>query len=174
MSDLKDIDLEILSELMKNSRLSDRKLAKKIGSSQPTVTRKRMRLEKEFIDGYTTIPKWGKLGFKILAITLVKAPLKLGSEETMRNSIEKSMRWLAKQPNIIFGGECRGMGMTGIMISIHKNYGALDEFLTSHRQHLGNLLEDVQTIIVNLAGKAIYRPFHTKYLTETLWKDDTT
>jgi Lrp/AsnC family leucine-responsive transcriptional regulator len=174
MSDLKDIDLKILSELMKNSKLSDRQLARKIGSSQPTVTRKRMRLEKEFIEGYTTIPKWEKLGFGILAITLVKAPLKLGSEEMVRKAIEKSMKWLAKQPNVIFGGECRGMGMTGIMISVHKNYGALDEFLTSHRQYLGNILEDVQTILVNLSGDAIYRPFHTRYLAEALLKENKT
>jgi DNA-binding Lrp family transcriptional regulator len=51
MSTLKDVDLKILSELMKNSKASDRQLAKKIGVSQPTVTRRRARLERELIDG---------------------------------------------------------------------------------------------------------------------------
>jgi DNA-binding Lrp family transcriptional regulator len=36
---MREIELKVLSELMKNSRVSDRELAKKIGSSQPTVTR---------------------------------------------------------------------------------------------------------------------------------------
>jgi len=166
---LKDIDFKILSELMKNSKISDRQLAKKIGVSQPTVTRRRARLEEELIDGYTAIPKWEKLGYEILAVTLVKTPLKLGSEERVKDSSEKSMRWLEKQPNVIFGGECRGLGMTGIMFSIHKNYAALDEFLTSHRQHLGHLLEEVNTIIVNLAGKSVYRPLNLKYLTEAFY-----
>ena len=57
MTKLKDIDFKILFELMKNSKTSDRKLAKKIGVSQPTVTRRRARLQKEVIEGYTTIPK---------------------------------------------------------------------------------------------------------------------
>jgi len=168
MSKLKDIDLKILSELMKNSKISDRQLAKKLGVSQPTVTRRRARLEKEVIDGYTAIPKWEKLGYEILAITLVKTPLRAGSDEMTKNSAEKAIKWLEKQPNVIFGAGCRGLGMTGIMFSIHKNYSALDEFLTSHRQHLGNLLEEVNTIIVNLAGKSVYRPLNIKYLTEAL------
>lgn len=164
MSKLKGIDFKILSELMMNSKISDRQLAKMIGVSQPTVTRRRARLERDVIDGYTAIPKWEKLGYEILAITLVKAPLELGSMETMKDAIERSMKWLEKQPNVIFGGECRGMGMTGIMFSVHKNYAALDEFLTNHRQQLGHVLEEVQTIIVNLAGKSVYRPLNLKYV----------
>jgi DNA-binding Lrp family transcriptional regulator len=134
---LKDVDLRILSELMKNSKISDRQLAKKIGVSQPTVTRRRARLERELIDGYTAIPKWEKLGYEILAITLVKTPLRVGSEKMMKNSVEKSMKWLEKQPNVIFGGECRGLGMTGIMFSIHKNYAALDDFLDKSQTAFG-------------------------------------
>ena len=167
MRELKPLDYEILFALMKNSKVSDRHLAKKLGVSQPTVTRRRARLEKEVIDGYTAIPRWDKLGYEILAVTLVRAPLRAGSEELMKNAIEKSERWLENQPTVIFGGECRGMGTTGIMFSIHKDYAALDEFLTSHRQQLGPLLEEVNTIIVNLAGKAIYRPLHFKYLAGT-------
>ncbi len=58
------------------------------------------------------------------------------------------------------------MGMTGIIISTHKTYADLDEFLSNHRNHLGDLLEDVQTIIVNLSGKTYYRPLNFKYLAE--------
>ncbi len=168
MAVLKDIDIKILSELMRNSRLSDRQLAKKIRVSQPTVTRRRTRLEKQFIDGYTALPIWRKLGFEILAFTLVKSPPKIGSDESEKDAYKKSLEWLEKQPNVIFGAGCRGMGMSGIMLSIHKNYADLDRFLTNHRQKLGPILEDVQTIIVNLAGRAIHRPFHPKHITEAL------
>ena len=78
MTKIKDIDLKILSGLMKNSKISDRKLADSIGVSQPTVTRRRARLEKEAFDGYTVIPKWGKLGYEILALTFVKTKQNLG------------------------------------------------------------------------------------------------
>ena len=164
---LKPLDYKILFELMRNSKISDRQMAKKLGVSQPTVTRRRTKLEKEVIDGYTAIPNWEKLGYEILAITLVKASLKLGSENQVADAIDKSQKWLNKQPNVIFGAECRGIGMTGIMLSLHKNYTDFDRFMLNHRLQLGHLMEDIQTIIVNLTGKTIHRPLHLKYLAET-------
>ena len=166
MTKLKDIDFKILFELMKNSKTSDRKLAEKIGVSQPTVTRRRARLEKKLIDAYTVVPKWDKLGYEILAVTLVKTPSKFASNEKRENARDKAIRWLEKQANVIMGSGCRGMGMSGIMISLHKSYSDLDEFLTNHGHHLGDLLEDVQTIVINLSGNAYYRPLNFKYLAE--------
>ena len=66
MDELKSIDYKLLWELLKNSRRSDRELAKALGTSQPTVTRRRVNIEKNFIDGYTAIPKWEKIGFELL------------------------------------------------------------------------------------------------------------
>jgi DNA-binding Lrp family transcriptional regulator len=66
MKELKPLDYKLLSELIKNSRRSDRELAKAIGVSQPTITRRRALIEKELIDGYTAIPKWEKLGYELL------------------------------------------------------------------------------------------------------------
>ena len=43
---MKDVELKLISELMKNSRRSDRELAKTIGVSQPTVSRLIRKLEK--------------------------------------------------------------------------------------------------------------------------------
>jgi len=166
MKKLNPVDYKLLFELMKNSRRSDRELAKVLGVSQPTVSRRRRFLERELIDGYTAIPKWDKFGYEILSVILIKAQLKFASEKERKDAIDKSIKWLSKQPNVIFGSECRGMGMTGIMICLHKNYAEFDEFMNHHRQQLGDLFEDVQTFVVNLAGKSVYRPFHLKYLAE--------
>jgi len=46
---MKEIELKLLAELLNNSRRSDRDLAKVIGTSQPTVTRTRIRLRKRAI-----------------------------------------------------------------------------------------------------------------------------
>lgn len=166
MAKLKDTDFKILFELMKNSKISDRELARIVGVSQPTASRKRARLEREVIDGYTAFPKWDKLGYEILAFTLVKSPFKFGSKEKRESARSRAEEWMAKHPNVIMGSGCRGMGMTGIMISLHKNYSELDEFLINHKEQLGDLLEEVQTVVVNLSGKAIYRPLHLRYLAE--------
>lgn len=50
MEKMKAVDSKLLYELMKNSRRSDRELAKVLGISQPTVSRRRIALEKNFID----------------------------------------------------------------------------------------------------------------------------
>ncbi|KXH70103.1 MAG: hypothetical protein AM326_04575 [Candidatus Thorarchaeota archaeon SMTZ-45] len=164
MQNLKSIDYKILFALMKNSKISDRQLAKEIGVSQPTVTRRRARLEKEVIDGYTAIPKWEKIGYEILAVTLVTSPLSMGTGETQKESSEKASKWLEKQPNVIFAALCRGMGTTGIMFSLHKNYTDLEEFLNNQRLQLGQIMEKVETVIVNLTGKSVFRPLSLKYL----------
>ena len=70
---MKNIELHLISELMKNSRRSDRELAKQLRVSQPTVTRIRNRLEKEgIIREYTIIPDFAKLGYQMASVTFAK------------------------------------------------------------------------------------------------------
>ena len=70
---LKETDVKILAELMKNSRRSDRDIAQSVGVSQPTVSRTIKRLEKTgVIKEFTIIPDFSKLGFEIMAITKFK------------------------------------------------------------------------------------------------------
>jgi DNA-binding Lrp family transcriptional regulator len=70
---MKDVELKLVVELMKNSRRSDRELARTLGVSQPTVTRTRARLEKEgFIKEYTIVPDFSKLGFGIMSVFFMK------------------------------------------------------------------------------------------------------
>jgi DNA-binding Lrp family transcriptional regulator len=78
---LKPMDFQIMWELIKDSRKSDMQLAKIIGVSQPTVTRKRTNLEKGFIEGYAAIPNFDKIGFKIVAFTFVKSRLKYATKQ---------------------------------------------------------------------------------------------
>jgi DNA-binding Lrp family transcriptional regulator len=166
MKELKPLDYRLLSELIKNSRRSDRELAKAIGVSQPTITRRRALMEKELIDGYTAIPKWDKLGYELFAITLVKIRAAIASEEKYDETRKKGFGWLAKQPCIIMSGACRGMGFDSFMISIHKSYTDYDEFLRNHRLKLGDFVEDVQSIFVNLSGEEILKTLSFRCLFE--------
>jgi len=59
---MKNVEWKLISELMKDSRRSDRELAQAIGVSQPTVSRTIKKLEKEgYIKEYTIIPDFHKL-----------------------------------------------------------------------------------------------------------------
>lgn len=67
---LKDVELRIVVELMKNSRRSDREIAKVVGVSQPTISRTIAKLEREgIIKEYTMIPDFVKLGYQIMSST---------------------------------------------------------------------------------------------------------
>ena len=63
-------------------------------------------------------------------------------------------------------GGCRGMGVDSFMISIHKTYADFDEFMHNYRLELGDLAEDIQSVIVNLAGNELLKPFNPVYLAE--------
>jgi len=54
----------LLLELLKDSKRSDREIAKVLGVSQPTITRMRQRLVKEgAIKEFTVIPDFVRMGF---------------------------------------------------------------------------------------------------------------
>ena len=168
MHELKPIDHSILFELMKNSRRSDRDIAKALGVSQPTVTRKRASLEKELIEAYTLIPRWSKLGYSLMSIVLAKVRVGPPGNHEARYAevMKRGAEWLASQPNILMAGGCRGMGVESFMISIHKTYADFDEFMNNCRLRLGDLVEIVQFIIVNLAGREVLKPLNPVYLAE--------
>jgi len=155
---LKDVEWKLICELMKNSRRSDRDLAKAIRSSQPTITRMRNRLEKEgHIREYTMIPDFRKLGFENLAITFVKFTRELTSE-TITN-IRKAGRKLESQtptPTILI---MRGMGLgyDGVVISLHKNYASFMELARMTKQLPFVDISRVESFLVNLADENPYR-----------------
>lgn len=78
---MKKIMMSLLFELLKNSKRSDRELAKILGVSQPTVTRMRGRLVKEgMIKEWTIIPDFVKIGYRIMAIITVQIAKKAAKE----------------------------------------------------------------------------------------------
>jgi DNA-binding Lrp family transcriptional regulator len=123
---MKDTELKLICALMKNGRRSDRELAKAIGVSQPTVTRTRIRLEKDgIIKEYTVIPDFRKLGFEVAAITFIRFIKELSDEERkeLRNyskEAEKSSRSEA----ILMAMNGMGLGYDQVFISFHKDYAS--------------------------------------------------
>lgn len=166
MTKLKPVDYRIVFELMKNARMSDRQLAKMLGISQPTVSRKRALLEKELIEGYTAVPKWEKLGYEIFAITLFKIKSVVATKERYSAVRKKGLDWLTSQPNVIMAGSCRGMGMDAFNLSLHQSYSDYDEWFRKLRLELGDLMDDVQSVLINLRGKELLKPLHFRYMAE--------
>jgi len=151
----------LLSELLKDSKRSDRELARVLGVSQPTVSRLRNRLVKDgLIQQFTAIPDLNKVGFELLAISCIKKTI---TEE----STQRARKWMNQHPNIIFAAEVEGMGKNGVMISVHRNYSEYSEFVKKNLRYWGEALEDYGSMLVSLKGLVV-KPLSLGYLAEVL------
>jgi len=155
---MKDIKFKLLSELMKNSKASDRELAVKLGVSQPTVSRVRARLEKEgYIKEYTFIPDFSKLGFEIAAVTLVKLKRELTEEEL--GKIWKFANGFVKENPFAYlmAADGIGLGYNRVVISLHENYSDFVRFVKATREVPFAELAAFDTFMISLSSKH-YQP----------------
>ena len=156
----KELPRQLLRELLKNSKRSDRELAKVLKVSQPTITRTRRKLEQNgLIQEYTIVPNFRKMGFEILALTFVK----MRPEILTPGAMEEARKYAAKFPNAIFASTGEGLGMTGVIISFHKNYTEYHKCMNLLRVDWKELTEDIQTFIVSI-GEGEYKRFSLTYL----------
>jgi len=148
--------MSLLLELLKDSKRSDREIAKVLGVSQPTVSRMRGRLVKEgMIREFTVIPDFVKMGYELMAISFFKSKVTEGSVEKVTTG----------KPNIIFASSGHGMGKDGVIISLHNNYTDFSKFLRDLRLESGDDLRDYDTMLISLKEKAV-KPLSLKYLAE--------
>ncbi len=152
---------KLVSELMKDSKRSDRELAKVLKVSQPTVSRMRGKLVKDgLIQQFTAIPDLAKLGFEILAISCIKT-------KVTDESVEKAEKWMNQYPNIIFVARAEGMGKNGVMISVHRSYTEYSKFVTENLQYWGDAIEDYSTMLISLQGLVV-KPLSLAYLAKLI------
>ncbi len=155
---MKKIELKLISELLKDSRRSDRDLAKAIGTSQPTVTRTRRRLEKEgYIKEYTMIPDFTKIGYKILALTFAL------SQALNKEEAERAKKLLAdsvknKQFEFIMLERGLGLGFDAVVISLHEDYSSYLNVLKWLRQFAFVDVTKIDSFLIDLADEVHYRP----------------
>jgi len=151
---------KLLSELLKNSRRSDRQLARDMGTSQPTVTRMRSKLEKEgWIQEYTIVPSFEKMGIKLMAITIFKTHWK-------RESVEKGEKASMTRPNVIFSARAEGMGGRNVVvISLHQDYPSYADYIENIMKEHSEDIETYDTLLVSLKAR-VAKPLSLSYLAE--------
>lgn len=162
----KELTKRLLFELLKDSKRSDRELAKVLQVSQPTVTRRRNQMvEQGLIQGFTVIPDFVKIGYKLMAITLIKA-MGIFTKKDYAEIRGQGLKWLRNEPGIIMGGACEGMGMNSFILSLHKSYSDYNKFMLKLRLEMGDFMDDAQSILVDLGATERLKPLHLKYLAE--------
>ena len=120
---------DVFLELIKNSKKSDRDIAKKLKISQPTVTRIRKKLEKNAIKTYTTIPVLPEIGINLISFNFARCDNPKINIETCLDHIVKN------NPQILFRTSGEGMGKTCLIVALHKSYRGYVSFLTNVRAY---------------------------------------
>lgn len=153
--------IKLLREMIRNSRRSDRELAKALGTSQPTVTRNRKLLD-PYIRSYTVVPNFDKIGYEILAITFAKA--KSYDKQDIKDQLDLAAKWVKDHPNIVFSSDGEGMGKDVVMVSLHKDYSKYADFMRECTASFSKYVAEVQSFIVSLKTTALCKPFDLTYL----------
>ena len=150
--------MKLLMELLKDSKRSDREIAKIMGVSQPTISRTRERLTKNgIIQEFTVIPDFVKMGFQIMAISSFKYKVAKDTEGLTKLMMAK--------PNVIFSSIAEGMGKNGIIISFHRSYPEFSSFISNLKAEGNGMINDLDSMLVSLENQ-IVKPLSLKYLTE--------
>ena len=164
---MKDVELKLISELIKNSRRSDRELAKAIGISQPTVSRVRLRLEKEGLIDYSAVPNLAKLGFEIIAIILGTRNF----EKHSQSELPKATDFIKRHPNTIFVASGLGLGGDRLGISIHKNFAEYSKFMQESKVCWGDFMS-FDSFLISLKSKDVVQPLSLRHFADYMRKEE--
>jgi DNA-binding Lrp family transcriptional regulator len=148
---LKELERKLLSELMKNSRRSDRELAKAIGVSQPTTTRLRTKLEKEgYIKEYTIIPNFSKIGYNIMALNFAKLDPKITNKE-IEGFRDVHPETIGRDPfGVVLIHRGMGLGYDAVIASFHQDYASYDAFRSFVKRFMGASITEMNVFLINL------------------------
>jgi DNA-binding Lrp family transcriptional regulator len=155
---LKDVEIKVIAELMKDSRRSDREIAKAVGSSQPTISRTIKKLEKEgYIKEYTMIPDFGRLGYQIMAFNFI------GKQETIKEDERSALRKAAleteKKDPIACMTVADGTGLKKgrILTFLYEDYSSYRKGVERIRRLPHVEADDVESFIVDLSDEDNFR-----------------
>ena len=139
---MKNREKEVLIELLKNCKISDRELAQKLKTSQSSITRIRKRLEKKIIKLYTALPDFSKLNIELASITFGKC-------NRSKKDIAECLEGLSdKYPRIIYIGEGEGMGKTCMIASLHKDFEDYTNFSREFRSWCKGIKDAVDSFLI--------------------------
>jgi DNA-binding Lrp family transcriptional regulator len=156
---MKELERKLIAELIRNSRRSDRELAKAVGCSQPTVSRMIRRLEKEgYIKEYTMIPDFHRLGYEIMALTFIQNEKKSGMEEL--EDLRTKGRELEKNSAVSALFIMNGIGRDSnrVILSLHESYSSFADFVRLMKQLAAYNVHYVDSFLISTTDKSHSRP----------------
>jgi len=168
---MKKTELKLIAELMKNSRRSDRQLARVLRCSQPTVSRMIKRLEKQgYIKEYTMIPDFQKLGYTLMGATLIgitETPEIKAFEEIRKRTQEVE----EKNPHaLLMAVNGQNRNKNRLFITFYKDYSAYSEAMRLAKSLPYVSLDTLESFLVDLSDKTNYKMLTMSSIAEHLLK----
>jgi len=136
----------LLKELTLNSRQSDREIAKKLKTTQPTISRLRKKLEKEkIIENYTFIPNLSKMNIELISFITIK-----WKDYNQKKTLEEFRQFLKVDKNVLFSAPGEGFdNKTKIIMAFHKNYMEYELFLRDIRAKYNDMIENMDSFLIS-------------------------
>jgi DNA-binding Lrp family transcriptional regulator len=168
---MKDVELKLVIELLKNSHRSDRELAKAIRVSQPTLSRTRVKLEKQgMIKEYTIIPDFLELGFTLLSMTFTKMSEGL-SKDTSDDLMKRARNVMSEHPSaLILGNTGMGCNADYVAIAFHRDYSEYIEYMKDIRGFPNVNTDETRSFLIDLLNKNQFQPLSFHHLAGYLAK----
>jgi DNA-binding Lrp family transcriptional regulator len=155
---MKDLEVRLVSELMKNSRRSDRELSKVLKVSQPTVSRTIKKLEKEgIIKEYSMIPDFKRLGYQIMAITFFgkSEPEKEKERGELRKAAQEMERKSPQANLMVVNGI--GLDKGRVALNLYRDYSSYTEGMNVIRNLPHIHADEVESFLVDLNDEDNFR-----------------
>lgn len=149
MERLTQREKQVLIELIKNSKIGDQDIARKLKTSRPTVFKIRKRLEnKGFIKGYTTVIDFEKIDLNIQAVIFYR-----WKDYSKSEDLEKIITFIKSLPEVMLFVKGEGVGSkTDMLISIHHDLKDYEMFIRKIKFEWKDYVENVEVFLSSVDG----------------------
>lgn len=149
MVDLTSREKQVLTELLKNCKISDQEIARRLKTSRPTIFKIRERLEKKgIIKGYVPLVDFEKLNLNLQSVILYR-----WKDYSKTRELEKIIKLINSMPEVILFIKGEGIGSkTDLIISIHEDIKDYERFIRKLKYEWKDNVEGVEVFLSSIDG----------------------
>ncbi|MEM3113079.1 MAG: Lrp/AsnC family transcriptional regulator [Candidatus Pacearchaeota archaeon] len=140
---------QVLTELLKNCKISDQEIARRLKTSRPTVFKIRERLEREgIIKRYIPIIDFEKLNLNLQSVVLYK-----WKDYSKTKELEDTINFIKSLPEVVLFVKGEGIGSkTDLIISIHEDLKDYERFIRKLKYEWKNNVDNVEVFLSSVDG----------------------
>lgn len=140
---------QVLTELLKNCKISDQEIARRLKTSRPTIFKIRERLERQgIIKAYVPLIDFEKLGLHLQAVILYR-----WKDYSKTTDLERTIKFIKSLPEVILFIKGEGMGSkTDLIISIHEDLKDYERFIRRLKYEWRDNVENVEVFLSSIDG----------------------